>query len=289
MWRPADSGVLPAVRGYLARREWACCALSSRILVWGAPGCPVPGGGRLFAWIRDSGGAAIPPPATGLFLTTSSGGLYPALADSPPERDEELLALADVKTNRLSACIGLAEDVRRIEAAARVASADGNDYFLMVLDSPKLGCGLEPPFAGLAAFTPDLSDVNAVFPLQAAYEKEEVLVPMHRYDPRATRSGLAAALDGQEMLCARLDGRIVAKAQTNARGVGWDQLGGIYVEPGLRGRGIGTWLVATLCLRILGQGRSLTHFVKKKNAAAIRSYRKIGFRFRESYRISYYS
>lgn len=289
MWLPADEPVLPAVKGFLARREWACCALSCRVLASGEPRYPAPEGGRLFAWVEGSRGSAIAPPAAGLFLAAASGSLYPALADSPPDRDGELLALADVKRRGTSACIGLARDVARVESALGLASADGNDYFLMVLDSGRIACGLDSPVEGLTAFVPRKSDLGGIFPLQAAYEKEEVLVSIHRHDPKATRAALASALDAQEMLCASLDGRIVAKAQTNARGIAYDQLGGIYVEPGLRGRGVGTWLVASLCQRLIGQGRCLTLFVKKKNAAAIGSYRRIGFSFRDSYRISYYS
>ncbi len=81
---------------------------------------------------------------------------------------------------------------------------------------------------------------------------------------------------------------MVAKAGINARGFAYDQIGGVYVVPELRGAGIGTRLVAELCARTATEGRRLSLFVKKRNAAARRTYEKIGFAETGDYRITYY-
>lgn len=284
-WSAAGPRSLAAIRGFLERREWSCCSLSSRVSAAGKVSPIPPRGGSFLVHASGAGEDS----ADGLFLVDGAGCLYPALGDSPRESDRELVALADIGARRLSACMGLSSDVARIEGAAGIASLAGGDYHLMALGPGEALRRENPPFAGLEAVRPGKGDLPSILPLQLAYEKEEVLAPIHAADARATKAGLSASLSSQAMLLARYRGRFIAKAQTNARGMSWDQLGGIYVEPGFRARGLGGWLVSALCAALAAEGRGLTLFVKKANAPAIAVYRRLGFAFRESYRISYYS
>lgn len=55
------------------------------------------------------------------------------------------------------------------------------------------------------------------------------------------------------------------------------QLGGVYVKPKYRGRGIGTHLSQELSARQLSHVREVTLLVRQDNGAAVASYKKIGF------------
>ena len=84
------------------------------------------------------------------------------------------------------------------------------------------------------------------------------------------------------------EGRIVARAQTNASGYAREQLGGIIVLPQLRGRGYGRLVVAELAESILKEGRGLSLFVKKENLKARALYLSLGFKFSGNFRVDYF-
>jgi ribosomal protein S18 acetylase RimI-like enzyme len=285
VWRLADAKSAPAIAAFLRAREHSCCSLSSLLLKEGRPAFPLPLGLRLAAYLRDPAGLS---PVGGVLLRAAGHTLYPLFGEAPPESDAQAFALADIDLRRLGGCVGLEADVRRAEAALDVRPAAGNDYHLMRLDGGRAIPPGRPPLSGLSARRPGKADLDSLLPLQEAYEREEVLVPIHRFDRRASRASLAKALERGEVLCAELDGKVVAKAQVNARGLDWDQLGGIFVLPEWRRRGLGSWITSRLCEGLLADGRKVCLFVKKKNAAAISSYRRVGFGFSESFRISYY-
>jgi predicted GNAT family acetyltransferase len=147
-----------------------------------------------------------------------------------------------------------------------------------------------PPLAVPAGFETrraGVEDEAALYPLQAAYEQEEVLTAIHRFDEAGCRAGLAKALREQVVLLGSLDGFIIAKAATNARAFGLDQLGGIYVAPPYRRRGIGAALVGRLVGTLAAEGRGAVLFVKSRNEAARHLYDGLGFHFAGPYRADY--
>ena len=60
-------------------------------------------------------------------------------------------------------------------------------------------------------------------------------------------------------------------------GPGWE-IGGVYVPPEWRGRGIATKLLAGLCERIHRGGKAAILDAGRSNRAALAAYRKVGFR-----------
>ena len=88
---------------------------------------------------------------------------------------------------------------------------------------------------------------------------------------------------------ASLNGRPVAKAGTNARGWNWDQVGGVFVIPELRGSGFGRIVMKHLIAAISKDGKSPCLFVKESNPAALALYNGLGFADRGAFRISYWS
>ncbi|MDR2363394.1 MAG: GNAT family N-acetyltransferase [Spirochaetaceae bacterium] len=166
--------------------------------------------------------------------------------------------------------------------------ADRIDYDLMSLDGEPNGEALKSGPAGLALRKPDASDWDALYRLQAAYEQEEVLPRGTAFNPASCRRSLEHIITGEHILAAELDGRIVGKINTNALSFSRYQIGGVYVHPDYRGRGIAVSMGAAFARHLTGKGWRLSLFVKKRNSAAQAVYRRIGFTVTGNYRISYY-
>jgi predicted GNAT family acetyltransferase len=186
---------------------------------------------------------------------------------------------------------GLAEDTAVFEKMLQALGytiRDGINYRLMTLDQ-------EPAAETLGAGPPELivrkpvpKDMEAVFPLQAAYEQEEVLPRGTVFNPRNCRLSLARIFSRERILVAELNSRIVGKINTNAESFTRYQIGGVYVLPECRNRGIATRMTAVLAAELIAAGRGLTLFVKKQNSTALAVYRRIGFKVLGDYRICYY-
>jgi ribosomal protein S18 acetylase RimI-like enzyme len=152
---------------------------------------------------------------------------------------------------------------------------------------------VRPPAA--LSVTGDLGDVrsareadnDALFPLQEAYEKEEVLFDPAEFQPLASRLHFWKVLRHQEIAALWQDGNPVAKAGTNALTARWGQIGGVYTSPEHRGRGLQKRLMAFLLNRLAVQGRGACLFVKKTNGPAIALYRALGFRPGGDFTITY--
>jgi ribosomal protein S18 acetylase RimI-like enzyme len=276
MWEIVRAPEYPEAEAYIRPREFALCFLSSRLKAGLSPKT------NLLAFRR---GGEI----QGLVLAERSGFCFPAMENCPPEHDAQLAAtLAALSSRDPGTVSGFPACVSRLERALGIDAADGFDYYLL---RHPLGRDLprpEPREEGIAFRLAAPKDLEEILPLAIAYEKEEVLSKIHSFDARATRHGLSHALAHQLVMVAIKNGKILGKAQTNARGFGWDQLGGVYVAPEFRGRGIAGAICSRLVSAVHSQGRSACLFVKQKNESAIGAYRKINFEFTEDFRISYY-
>jgi ribosomal protein S18 acetylase RimI-like enzyme len=167
-------------------------------------------------------------------------------------------------------------------------AAEVIDYDLMALDGALNPQALETGPEGLVLKRPGPRDRDALFPLQAAYEREEVLPRGAVFNPALCLFTLERILRREEILIAEMESRIVGKINTNAASFTRRQIGGVYVLPQYRGRGIAVRMGAALSLDLISQGMGLTLFVKKQNPAARAVYRRIGFRAVADYRICYY-
>ena len=132
------------------------------------------------------------------------------------------------------------------------------------------------------------SDFDALFPIQKAYEIEEVLVKKESFNEKNSRILLRRSLQNSEIFGVRYNGRIIAKASINANGMNCIQLGGIFTDMGFRNKGIATYLVKDLTHRFKKQGKTIVLFVKKVNATAISVYLNCGFATFDDYKIMYY-
>jgi GNAT superfamily N-acetyltransferase len=186
---------------------------------------------------------------------------------------------------------GKARGVELLECYAAKFGLQPADYvvydFMTAVDAPpaqELYAG--PP--GLIIRLPGVSDIDRLFPLQAGYEQEEVLPKNGKFDPAMCRMIIERLVKHERILIAELGGRIVGKINTNAVTPSWAQIGGVYVHPSYRQRGIATRMTAVFVQGLLDEGKQASLFVKKGKPAARKVYNKTGFKVADDYRITYY-
>lgn len=188
----------------------------------------------------------------------------------------------------LTTLVGIKEDVEEVSKLLPLQAAFTCDYHIMAQKEQIPNCYFNPPLDNLVIKIACKQDLKKLLPLQIAYEKEEVITPIHSFSLEITSTNLYDILQNHVVVYAEHKGKIIAKAGTNARGIAFDQLGGIYVLPEYRKKGIGTYITAMLIKQLKAQDRQICLFVKKANPEAIRTYLKLGFAFMNDYRISYY-
>ena len=131
-------------------------------------------------------------------------------------------------------------------------------------------------------------DVEALLPLQIRYELEAVVINRQKHSEQVCRQNLKRTLRQQLVLLAEQNGKVVAKAGTNARGFHTDQIGGVFTVESKRNSGLAFRVMEELLRRIFSEKPTACLFVKKDNLPALSLYRKLGFRSAEGYQISYY-
>jgi ribosomal protein S18 acetylase RimI-like enzyme len=162
------------------------------------------------------------------------------------------------------------------------------DYDLMSLDAPPNIGKVSPCFPNLVLRTPKMTDIDALSPLQAAYEKEEVLPKGSTFSPASSRMNTANIIAKGQVLAAEVDGRLVGKINVSAVSFTRYQVGGVYVCPEFRGKGIARQMAYKFISSLISKGRGVTLFVRKTNAVARRIYSGLGFTVSGDYRITYY-
>jgi ribosomal protein S18 acetylase RimI-like enzyme len=187
---------------------------------------------------------------------------------------------------------GQMQDVEILESAVGSLGYTPQEiinYHLMVMESGRHSIGgikRGPP--GLIVRKPEPAEIDAIFPLQAAYEQEEVLPQGAEFYPPVCRKNLEYIMKKEQMLVACLADRIVGKINTSAASFSRYQIGGVYVHPDYRGLGIAQCMTFALVRLLSTHCRGLSLFVKKHNHTAVRVYDRVGFEIAGDYRISYY-
>jgi len=224
----------------------------------------------------------------GAFIFRSGQILHPFFLHYEEERARRIFRrfINLPLSKRIYSLQGLERDVLIAEAVLEEEDyhmQDQFDYVLMHLAEP---VRMPPRPEGLKLI--DKPETDLVYPLQAAYEQEEVLPTHSTFHEAYCRKGVEKILSEETLVLADYRGVPAAKANTNATAYTYRQIGGVYVKPEFRGRGIGSFVVASLVEGIQKQGFSASLFVKKRNIPALRIYEKLGFINIGSYKIVYY-
>jgi len=196
-----------------------------------------------------------------------------------------------IRSKKIHSVQGLKEEViifeKEMEKAGAL-TAEIFDYDLMSLDNlpPEMGRSSGP--ANLVLRTPKMTDLDALAPLQGAYEREEVIPKGSVFNPEASRINIVNIVSKGKVLAAELNGQFVGKINVSAVSFTRYLVGGVYVSPDFRGLGIGRRMAAEFISSLISEGRGVSLFVKKNNTAARRLYLSIGFKKIGDYRITYY-
>ena len=134
-----------------------------------------------------------------------------------------------------------------------------------------------------------IKDADVLMPLQLAYEAEEVLPPCRTQNPAITRKNLERILKTEYVLALQNSrGETAAKANTNAIGIRWAQIGGVYTAPDFRRKGCASLLVETLAEKIVTSNRLPVLYARNGNEGAQKAYSAIGFTKTGGFTIAYY-
>jgi predicted GNAT family acetyltransferase len=295
-WRRAVRADLPALRAFLEADEAARVGFSGRLITGGE--LRLPSSLRGAVWLADAGrgsiaGALLCHPsrlAFPIFPAVSGAACGEASGDpaSSAKLDRDLSLLTS--SFAPASALGLSRDVERYEAALSLSPRACVAYLLM-RRSPRpreVVSHNAPAYPALSLRRAEPADLEALLPLQEAYEREEVLTCIHSFNASACRASLSHALERQLVYVAQEGGVIVGKACTNARGFGADQIGGVYTLPERRGRGVARSLVSALLYELDAAGRGSSLFVKPTNASARALYLGLGFEDIGDYRADYF-
>lgn len=132
------------------------------------------------------------------------------------------------------------------------------------------------------------NDLEKLMPIQKDYLSHEVAPTGKEVSDAEVAMGLRQILKNQLCLALYSDDEPVAKANTNAIGINWIQLGGVYTHPLYRRNGYAWHLVSAICRRTNSAGKKAALFVKDINVPAMELYRKLGFEEVGQYLISYF-
>jgi len=294
-WRIAIESDTESIRSFSEPREAYATSFSYRAI--GEHGQLSQKNGKGGLYLHEGQESGNPIDMAVLF--TENGTTFPVMANGYDkggadaiELVSQLLHSRTARNYHPSACLGARDHVVALEAGLRWKPELFIDYDAMSMDKVSVLQGMQSGMVatqGLARYwraTPE--DLEALYPIAAAYERSEVITRLHVFDTAACRATQAKSLKRQVVYMATVHDRVVARAQTNARGVSHDQIGGVFVEPEFRGMGIGKGVVAALLSDIAGRGRGAALFVKKTNSVARKLYESMGFRFARDYRVSYF-
>jgi len=288
---PEYSGALAE---FLRAEEYRCVTLSERLKGWanrGTSGYRLCGLDGSRPWIHHSGifpSAASAARNSGFIdgaalLQPDGGGL--CILPGNDEGIREFISIADAG-GALSALTGPGEDLDRVAAVLEVAPLEARKYLLMRLPPPSspdihpesvsLGPKAIARKGGIEIRRATIRDFSSLCSLHEAYEREEIRSHQLLFAAWLPER-IMGILRKQIAVVAISEGKIVGKANTNARGLGVDQLGGIYVSPEARRRGVGSMMVESLVSFLVSLGRGVCLYVRPENEEARRLYVTLGF------------
>jgi predicted GNAT family acetyltransferase len=272
-WRAAARRDYPALLSFILADEKRCVPLSARFK----------GKDRgTMVYVNDGANGGI-----GDCFLFSAHGLFLPLFRSVDRRPGELERVLLGLRPPVHSIMGVAGWVAEAESLLPLPPTTRVQYYLMALEKSRYRAPRSRS-SGITIRPAAAADAAPLFPLQKSYEMEEVVLNPALFSDSQCDRLLRKSLREEVIYLAERDGKPVAKAGTNARGYGVDQIGGVYTAPAERGRGTATAVMAALLEHIFQEKHGACLFVKKTNGAALALYKRLGFLIVDEYVINYY-
>lgn len=155
-----------------------------------------------------------------------------------------------------------------------------NNYLLLKMPLGIFSPAIMPPPPYTIVHCKDRAKaIDALMPLQEAYQKEEVLPKCRAFSPAASRLTIEKALH-ERRIAALIDmqGKITAMTAVNAIGINCVQIGGVYTVPEYRRKGFCRALVSSVTNAMINDRRQVVLYVRENNTAAMELYKGLGYR-----------
>ncbi len=271
---------------FVIRNEWKSVTLSSRVVNRDGSFRQLDRiDGEAFCCTAGSGGMI-----KGIMLLTASGLILPVwdssvsaetMAESYRSAGKLLSGM-----KRKSCILGTETDVEGVVLFLKPSVEAEIKYDLMTAEKPDR---LYPPeqAEGITVRKAGPKEAERIFRLEKSYLLEEVVIDRRRFSSPAAFANLKNNCKTQIVLYAEREGIPVAKANTNAMGINYAQIGGVYTDSAHRKHGYSTLLMKHLLFETALKKKKAVLFVKKDNVKAINLYRKTGFAKIDSYSIVY--
>jgi GNAT superfamily N-acetyltransferase len=288
-WRIYAKKDLPSLLAFLKNEEWKCVAFTSRIresltIRWGNR--------ESYDILLNEAKIKGAPAIIEAIMLTRHGLILPFMNPSLSctlGHNNTFNALFTRYSRRVHSVMGPRDSVFKIENIFQKKSRATIDYYLMVRDLKDFHGKSVPPILGLTIRPARYEDTSGLYELQKKYELEEVYLDPSLFDENRCRVLLRKSLKKQVIFVAELNGELLSKAGTNARGFRVDQLGGVFTKEDRRNQGFAFRVMEALLDYLKDSRAMVTLFVKKSNPAALALYNKLDFETRENYRITYYA
>ena len=219
-------------------------------------------------------------------MITSGGIILPLFSELPPERSVLIEMLKKILNyNKKIFCIlGVSRDAELIKNVLSYSSCSSINYILLV---KKLETAFIIEKNELTVKSGKKKDSFLLFPLEEAYLLEEVLVETSSINKQAALLNLKKTLSTQNVFYAVYNKEIIAKVNTNAKGLYFNQIGGVYTKPQFRNKGISNYLMKHLLNNIYSLGKNAVLYVKNDNIPALTLYKHLGFKIIDNYSAHY--
>jgi predicted GNAT family acetyltransferase len=290
LWQLATCRDIDKIKRFLTPRETWATGCSDRVRKTLANGRMTPRLLNMTMILPDSEAGSL----NALVFFGHNGLVFPVFGTQAATEAINLAALENYVQRRSLwtlrkpfSCIGKAGHVQSLETAFTWQSRLSISYLAMAQVEASTGKSNLMP-AGLTVRQAGLRDLEKLLPLACAYDREEVLTELHQFNPDVSR---AAQLHSLRHLCvflAEFEGRVIGRAQTNAIGFSREQIGGVYVLPEFRNKGIAGHLMNAILSQLNRRSRLASLFVKKSNPPAIRLYEHCGFVKVADYNVDYF-
>lgn len=225
-----------------------------------------------------------------LYLERTVFHCIPGISEIDPDTFRKCICnLITAKNLKIKCISGDAQGTQAIVKAVEGAVGEPfqtNHYNLMTVEN--VVSPLEELCNGDEIIRCTENDMDGLLPLQTQYMNEEVTTYGRKISETEAALALRQILKNQLCLALCSDGELVAKANTNAIGINWIQLGGIYTHPLYRRNGYAWQLISAICRRTSRAGKKTALFVKDINVPAMELYKKLGFTNSGLYEICYY-